>query len=251
MAKKKCPECEAGAPKWMVTYGDLMSLLLTFFVLLVSFSSMQESKFKAAMGSLQAALGVLESDPFIAVNLETMTVNIPTLGKDLGMNEIEGMMDELIEIVEQAKMMDQIKVTKERGRIKIEISSPILFQSGKAELKDDFKKILNQLGNLFKKTDSYIRVEGHTDNIPIKTQQFSSNWELSARRAVNVVRYFSDSLGIKPERLSAVGYGEFRPIADNDTAKGRQKNRRVELYVMPPQRFSEEDYSPEIFDMDR
>jgi chemotaxis protein MotB len=111
------------------------------------------------------------------------------------------------------------------------LNNAILFDSGKADIKTDNDETLDKLGNILGSLDNYIRVEGHTDNIPIHTSVYPSNWELSSARAASVVRLFIDE-GISPEKVVAVGYGEYKPVADNSTAEGRAKNRRIDIIVL-------------------
>ena len=107
-----------------------------------------------------------------------------------------------------------------------------MFDSGKAVIRKDGEPIVQSIGEILKQNDRAIRVEGHTDNVPMHSLLYPSNWELSTARAVNVVKYFIEKVGIAPTRLSAAGYSEYHPIADNDTAENRQKNRRVDVVIL-------------------
>ncbi len=116
-------------------------------------------------------------------------------------------------------------------RIRIQLATPVLFGSGDAEIMTDSATVLDEIANLINKVPNKVVIEGHTDNIPIKTAQYSSNWELSVDRAINVINYFG-STGIPPERFAAAGYGEFQPVASNETPEGRSKNRRIEIIIV-------------------
>ena len=222
---KKEEETEAGAPSWMVTYGDLMSLLLTFFVLIVSMSSIQIVKFEKAMGSLQGALGVLTADPTVIAHPEVYKSDLTGFQP----RRVVSALNEMQQFIKENKLEDSIHIQAQGDEIAIRISNPVLFDLGKANLKPDIFPMLLHIVKLGE--GSSIRVEGHTDDLPIKTPQFPSNWELSAARASTVIRYFVDEGGLEPAKLSASGYAEFRPIKPNDSAKGRGSNRRVEIFV--------------------
>jgi chemotaxis protein MotB len=147
--------------------------------------------------------------------------------------ELERIREEFQEFEKYAQITgleDKVEVSETAEGMKVNLTETVLFESGEAELKDEGKEILIQLAELLKKTDGPIRIEGHTDNVPIDNEQFSSNWELSSARAIRVLYLFAGS-GLPEEDLAAVGRGEFRPLMPNDTAEGRRMNRRVEIYA--------------------
>ena len=246
--KNKGGDCPM-MPGWLVTYGDLMSLLLTFFILLQSFSSIQESEFKKAIGSILIALGL---NPIA----ETMVVT-PMLGKkgvgragaqgdsdaeseellDELQQEINAMLKDSI-VQENKEISESIKMEVTKQGVHITISDSIIFTSGSAALKPQFQKVLDVIGKVVapKMSSFEMVVEGHTDNVPIATAQYPSNWELSTGRALAVLKYMLNKNKLSPEKITAVGYGEYRPTGDNRTAAGRSKNRRVEMYLnkIPP-----------------
>jgi len=226
MARKKTEDVEEGAPQWVLTYGDMMSLLLTFFILLVSFSTIQETKYEQAAGSLRSAFGgmpKISGSSRIASSLKGQ----------------RGNSDEMIEEVQEMKkaiadkqMQEQIKVTLTEKGAHIVIADPLLFDLGKANLKPQAKDALDIVAALITRSpNTEIIVEGHTDNWPIATSEFPSNWELSAARALAVVKYFALRKGFDPARFAATGYGEYHPVKSNDTPENRTKNRRVEIFV--------------------
>ncbi len=231
----------AGAPLWMVTFGDLMSLLLTFFVLLLSFSSIQMVEFQKAMGSLKGALGVLPKNESI---ISPFNPVIPRISGECSTRYNEKV-KELKELIKEKALSDQISVEFSEGEMLIRIESPVLFAIGKAQLKPQAYSILDKIIEITTETNNRIRIEGHTDNIPIHTPQYPSNWELSTARALSVLRYFLGSGRISPERLAAVGYGQYHPLVPNDSPENRSKNRRVEIYISSPEKklkFKEEIY---------
>lgn len=223
--KEECPE--VGAPGWMTTYGDMMSLLLTFFILIVSFSSIQEVEFKKAMGSLQAALGVLPRNSGFNQSLQSINFGDDDMNQDM-IEEVNKMKTDIAE----EKLQDQVKVTLTEKGAHIVISDPVLFDLGKAVLKPESKVAMDIVAKLIKNSpNTEVIVEGHTDNWPINTQEYPSNWELSAARALSVVKYFAFRMGFDPARFAATGFGEYRPLKPNDTAANRAKNRRVEIFI--------------------
>ncbi len=239
MAKKnKCPDCPS-IPGWMTTFSDLMSLLLTFFILLLSFSSVQESKFQQARGSLLAAFGLLThgGDTVVETPLDKYIPEPP----DEAYND-EEVLEELNEEIEKSLKAMNFQEALPKNLLKLEltekglhilISDSLFFDSGKSLIKEDFKHLLLAIGKVIaSNSDKYsINIEGHTDDTPINTVRYPSNWELSSDRAINVLKFMINEFAIPPEKISATGYGEYRPIASNKTKKGRARNRRVEIYL--------------------
>ncbi|MCD6165121.1 flagellar motor protein MotB [bacterium] len=241
--KKTSQDGEGGAPGWMVTYGDLMSLLLCFFVLIVSFSSIQLSEFQKAMGSLKGALGVLK--------FRQSTVQLSNLPNPEVMGfqhtDMGNRISELAQFIEQQGLTDSIQIRLTDTGIAIRLLNPILFDLGKADLKPRVFPILDKIIAIVKTGDTKVRIEGHTDNLPIHTPQFPSNWELSAMRAINVLHYFENVGKVPPQRLSYMGYGEYKPIVPNDSEENRAKNRRVEIYIDTVEKTEETEQLENVF----
>ncbi len=212
---------------WVMTYADLMSLLLTFFILIVSFSSLQQSKFKQAAQSLQEAFGILQHPESM---IEFQNPVYPDLRQDSTDSDVYYEMQEIEQVIMENGLDQEVEVQLQDNGVLFRIQAPFLFSSGQADLLDEPRKVLGELSLLFRKFPYQIRIEGHTDSLPINSIRYPSNWELSAARAVTVARYFQ-GLGLPPERIAATGYGEYSPIADNGTAQGREKNRRVEIFL--------------------
>jgi len=209
-----------------MTYGDMMSLLLTFFILIVSFSTIQESKFDEAVSSLQEAFGVLTSqESVIELNRPVVPERQLAVQSEL-LPELRRLERSLL--IEG--LADDIEVETSDEGVAFRISAPFLFPSGEAVLKADTQGLLTQLADFFTHFGYEVQIEGHTDTVPISTPRYPSNWYLSAARAVAVAGVLQ-RLGVPPERLSATGFGEYRPIADNTTAAGKTKNRRVEIFL--------------------
>lgn len=146
--------------------------------------------------------------------------------------EVQGTYDELVGKLEEEIQRGEVKISELKGKLTVNVVDKILFDSGKATLKPAGIKVLQQIGDILKSAvDKNIQVEGHTDNVPINTPQYPSNWELSTARATTVLHFLQDKANIPGERLSAVGYGEYHPISSNSTAKGRALNRRIQIVL--------------------
>ncbi|OGO78893.1 MAG: hypothetical protein A2Y23_03085 [Clostridiales bacterium GWB2_37_7] len=233
MARKKQDEHKAGAPEWLATYGVMMTLLLVFFVLLFSMSSIDSQRYKAVVQSLSGSLGVLDSGT--TVTLEPLINNFPSDSPTEAPTEYEefsDMQEELQKILEESELNGQIKLEiNERGLL-IRFLDNVLFDSGKADLTPPAKQIISKVSEVLHDTNKKITVEGHTDNVPINTFKYPSNWELSTSRAVNVVKYMIDENDISPIRLSAAGYADQYPLRDNSSVEGRKNNRRVDMVIL-------------------
>lgn len=221
---------EGGAPRWMTTFADLMSLLMCFFVLLLSFSEMDKQKFKQVAGSMEKAFGIqreipgqdsLEGNEIISQQFRAVPMDVQLQVRDALAAELEG------GIAETDFSPD--------GMI-VRIKGGVAFDSGKAMIREQFKGMLDKLGKIITEFDIKVIVSGHTDNIPLKEgADYETNWGLSAARAVKVVEYLSGKFKIPPNKLSAAGYAEGQPLADNESPQGRAKNRRVEFKIRPNQ----------------
>lgn len=212
---------------WVMTYADMMSLLLTFFVLIVSFSSLQQSKFKQAAASLQEAFGLMEHPEAV---IEFQNPVYPDHINESENTDVYYEMQELEQVILETGLDSEVEIQLQENGVMFRIQAPFLFGSGLAALRDESRSVLEELSVMFKKFPYQIRIEGHTDSMPINSERFPSNWELSSARAVTVARYFQ-GLGLPPERIAATGYGEYHPIGDNASADGREKNRRVEIFL--------------------
>ncbi|HUV49847.1 MAG TPA: OmpA family protein [Anaerolineae bacterium] len=237
-SRSKKPEDKGGA--WLLTFNDMVTLLLTFLVLVLSLSEMDKSKLAALSGSMNA---VFDTPKLKKEDVKVFTpFVIPIRNKAM---MFEKKKRELAERVNKAagmtagttgegasavpEGMAMAKVIKEG--VRVTLVEKLLFEAGTAEIEEKNRPALKSLCSIFQKTDSLIRVEGHTDDIPINTPGFPSNWELSTARAVNVIKYFISQGGILPERLSAAGYGDSKPLLPNVSDHNRDINRRVEVIL--------------------
>jgi len=224
----KHEDSEEKGGKWLTTFNDMVTLLLTFLVLVLSLSVTDESKLEQAAYAMRAVFDIskLKKEE---VRVFTPFV-IPIRNKAM---IFENKKRELAERVNKAAggpegIMDA-RVIKEG--ISVTIGEKLLFETGMAEIEERNRHALKDFCTILKKTDCRIRVEGHTDDVPINTPRFPSNWELSTARAVNTVRYFISEGGILPERLSAAGYADSKPLFPNVSDHNRELNRRVEVIL--------------------
>ena len=219
---------------WLVTYADLMTLLLVFFVLMYAISSLNLAKFKQTVASIQVTLG--ETRPAINI-LEIIRDPIETDQK-VSLEDLSGIrsrendiLDDIDDVIEEKQLSEHIVAKISKGKIYIQIWGKILFNSGAAELNNDAKPILDKIAAIINDYEEYdVNIKGHTDNTPISTAQFASNWELSAIRATTVLKHLINAK-VDPIRLTATGYGDLLPLVPNDTAENRAVNRRVEFVL--------------------
>lgn len=230
-------EPRPGAPEWAVTFADLMCLLMTFFVLLLSFSSLEVRKFESAAESMRNAfaprldiLGLSEASPVGAKP-------IPMPGQAEVWNRLDqNIVVALRQAIEKSGMTGGANVEVTQRGVALRVHGDALFESGSTGLSEDSLGLLAELARLAPNAPGEIEVEGHTDDVPIASVRFLSNWELSAARAGSAVRYLTTH-GLPAARLKAIGYADTRPLVPNTSAANRAMNRRVE-FVFVRQRHS-------------
>lgn len=230
--RPKKDDGEERTDEWLLTYGDLMTQLVCFFVMLMSFSIISSIKFREVVVSLQEAMkgtGVLTAwrSP-----IDELPRSVRDGAEDERLRELKATIDEYIE---ENEMTDSLETEIREAGLVItlkQMESPVFFDTADARIKEEAYPILSMIGEFIKGLSNDIRVEGHTDSRPINTPQFPSNWELSITRATNVLRYMQTTIKVAPKRLSAVGYGPYHPIVSNDTVSGMSRNRRVEIIII-------------------
>ena len=230
--------------RWLISYADFITLLFGFFVVMYAVSSLNEGKYKVLSHSLtEVFTNTSTSINPIDLGVEKTSLielPVPTSGQGQGENDAEearefveyldGLSESLISSIEKANVPDHVDVKRNDKWLEITLSDKFMFGSGDAELQVAVKPALRQIAQLLHGSNNPIKVEGFTDNLPIETEQFASNWELSATRAAAVVRYFA-SLGVDQSRMAAIGYGSYQAVASNKTAAGRRANRRVVIRI--------------------
>ncbi len=272
-----CPVCEEGLPPWLATFADLMSLLMCFFVLLLSFAEMDVLKYKQVAGAMKMAFGVQRDVKATEIPKGTSVIAQQySPGKPVEVTPLEIMREKATDdtkknldftdstsknqnqsvedaqklAAEHARQMAKeeaddlqkelasaigdglLEVEAFNDRVLIRIREKGSFSSGKATLKPAFKPILKQIAKVLKQRNGQFIISGHTDDIPISTKQFESNWELSAARAASVLHFFIEFGDIDPERMEIRAHADNLPLVPNDSWENRAKNRRVEISVL-------------------
>ena len=265
MSRKREHEAEKeNGERWLLTYADLITLLMIFFVVLYSMSKVDAQRFAAVAESLNKALGggtpakiELSTSPvgpsLFTTGTPSSKTTAPGNGTDpnntaytrpnasanasqgngdtekMSLDAIKAKLDKFA--ADNGIQSTLVTSIEERGLV-VRIQETLLFESGSAVITARARDILEKISTVLSTAPNQIRVEGHTDNLPIRTPQFPSNWELSVIRSTNVVQILQRGGLLSPDRLSATGYGEYRPISSNDTDAGRGKNRRIDLIIL-------------------
>jgi len=260
MASRNKNEEEAGGtPEWLLTYSDMVTLVLTFFVMLFSMATIDKQKFEDVATSFRSAFLTISSGEIFnsnrgkdliaileqnnAVDEEELEVNnkremggvteeeIVEAVQALRAQKLENVKKQVEEAIIKLDLGEHVRIIEEKHAVTLRLDSIILFDLGSAVIKDSGIEILEKLGNMLKELDNDITIQGHTDNLPINTRDYPTNWELSTRRATNVVRFLIERCHLDPSRLTAAGNGEYRPVMPNDSEENRQKNRRIDIII--------------------
>ncbi|MDD5935735.1 MAG: flagellar motor protein MotB [Clostridiales bacterium] len=263
MAKKRQEEPPKGAPAWMTTFSDLMNLLLCFFVLLFSMSSVDEEKWEKVVASLTSSFSIFDGGASSIGEGQLINMGIAQLNEfdtyannmgnqsedsegeeykslteklaEVNKQETEQMYDGISELSSKYNLDDYIDIqTDEEGYqyVMVNVTGSLLYDTGKAELKEDAIPIFSKIGDILKHYNGYrISVIGHTDNVPVTSGKYASNNELSSARAIHAAEYLMKVKKIPAKDLEWIGRGEYDPIATNTTADGRAKNRRIEIRI--------------------
>lgn len=214
-----------GSMRWLLTYSDLITLLMAFFIVMYAMSNVDKAKYAALAGSLAIAFNQGGG------SVVPMPGAGPGFGGGLG-NTLQEAGEEIAADMQDLADTGQIRVFENERGIIVSLQGTVLFDTGSADLRPEAQKVLDVVAGKLQELGNYVQVEGYTDDRPINSTLFPTNWELSTRRASNVVRYFTDNKGLPAERFGAMGYGEFRPLYDNTTEAGRAKNRRVDIVIL-------------------
>lgn len=234
--RRRRPPERRGSPAWITTYADMVTLLLTFFVLLYSFSTVDVQKFRAIMAAFQGALGVLDGGRTVST-VSSVSDGSLDIDSAFGMSQTEfqqmqALYEKMQTLVGAGQLPGSVELLMEERGLVVRFADRAFFDSGKADIRTDAMPVLEHIAEVLRPLPNHVRVEGHTDTVPINTERFPSNWELSTARATSVIRFLIEEKKMSPQRLSAAGYGEYRPVDANDTVEGRARNRRVDLVIM-------------------
>jgi len=237
-------EAHENSERWLLTYSDLITLLMIFFIVMYAMSNINTEKYSKLAESLNSALaGDMQSinggqEGTLVEKLDKNTTTVSAEAKPITSD------DELVKVAAMVTAMlqekgleNQVSVTITDRGVVISLKDIVFFESGSTKIKPENSGTLVEIGRLIKAVDNYVRIEGNTDNDPIQNSTFSNNWDLSVMRASTVLDLIVTQSEFPPEKVSAIGYGEFRPQVPNDTDEGKAKNRRVDIVIL------KEDYS--------
>ena len=236
---------EAGAPAWMATFGDLMSLLLTFFILILSFANMDVIKFSAAVGSLRDAFGTQQLDPGNHEALSTAVVEVQgressrqvrVIERRRRTRQAEADLRRRLQLLIARHDLEKLADAERTDRgVTVRLRADLLFGPGSADLRPEALTVLDELAVLVRASEQEVAIQGHTDDVPIRSEAFPSNWHLSTGRAIAALQYLVEVSRVAPERLSAAGYAHWRPLVPHDAPEAATQNRRVELLFLRPE----------------
>jgi len=255
MVRRRRQEVHVNQERWLISYADFITLLFAFFVVMYSISQVNDSKYRVLSDTFLEAFNQpaqIPTDTEPQANNVIVPIDMGSPAVDQAVNteqppEVDGVQSDAIDPIKTSDELAQIsdlvsekftqlindqmiQVSSNELWLQIELKDSIVFSSGSADTSEQAQKIFDEIADILKGYSNPVQIEGFTDNIPIKSVKYPTNWELSTARASAIVKYLA-SKGIAPERLSAVGYGEYQPVAANDTEQGRAQNRRVTIMV--------------------
>ncbi|MGL5675801.1 MAG: OmpA/MotB family protein [Cellulosilyticaceae bacterium] len=232
--KKKGKVKKENSERWLLTYSDLITLLMIFFVVMYAMSNVDQQKYSQLANSLG---GVFSNTPYV-IGEGTGNGLVPQENNEPGQEPIntqtteEKVQQQIEQYLKDNQLQDKVKMTVQPRGLVLSLQENAFFESGKADILGKYEKNILEITDILKQLDNDLIVEGHTDNQAIHNSLFESNWELAAMRAINVIDLMVAEGGIAPEKMSATSYGEYRPVASNDTEEGRAKNRRIDIVVL-------------------
>lgn len=233
-----------GAPAWMATFGDLMSLLLTFFVLLLSFANMDQAKYKQLLESLKKGFGANVVTPG---SIQALTTNLVEISKTEAAErpnllelpprpeerqQDQRLLHQLRVLIERERMSDVVEVEASERGVKLRVKGELLFEPGSDVMLPESTVFLGRVLEIARQFPYHLSIEGHTDDSPVRGGRFPSNWHLAAARAIAVRAFFVEEGGFEPQRVSIAAFGDSRPLVPNDTPEHRARNRRVEFVFL-------------------
>ena len=239
MAHRKRLQDHDNHDRWLVSYADFITLLFAFFVVMYALSTVNEGKYRILSESMSSAFRNVDTNtsstaPIAAITPVVQKASAPPKAQDtVKLKQRDNMRNvarDILQVMAPLVAEGKVRVLETSRGVTIEINDSVLFSPGQALLQPALSKAIRAIAEVIAPTDFPITIEGHTDNVPINTPQFPSNWELSAVRATTVLRLFADS-NVAPERLTAIGYADTRPVEPNRLAEGRARNRRVTILI--------------------
>jgi chemotaxis protein MotB len=239
LRREKKKSEQQGSPLWMTTYSDMVTLLLTFFILLYSISVIDVERFQRVIISIQTSFmgytGIMQQTPDPYESTGEALAHEEGFFSEAAMleraREAEAILSEVESFLAEIGLEGEVELRLDERGIVMELPDYIFFERARADLRPEARQVLDKFSELFARLDRNIIIEGHTCNLPINVPEFPSNWELSVIRSVRVTRYLVEEQGLDPHRLTATGYGEFQPLEPNLTPEARARNRRVTIVI--------------------
>lgn len=231
--KNNTEEEQENSERWLLSYADFITLLMIFFIIIYAMSNIDKEKYQ----KLAAALNQTMGDGSVTKDIGSTTVGETgnKLSEDQKLEKVKGKLDKYLK---DNNLSASVSTTIEKRGLVVSFKDSLIFDTGKAEVRQEQVSKLIKISQIINQSivrESYIKVEGHTDSVPVYNEIYKSNWDLSVMRASNVAQILINKAGIKPERVSATGYGEYRPKVDNNTEEGKSINRRVDIIIMNSQ----------------
>lgn len=251
--RSRRPQVHVNHERWMVSFADFMTLLFALFVVLFAISAVDEKKLEQVSESMEQAFGVmqpqgpqiLDGHPEVVRPIPPIVppAQAPDTPAGTAQKELVGRLEKVLN--QTQKLAAAVQLRRESRGVVIQLKDSGIFDSGSAALRPELLNELKQVVRELESLNQPLRIEGHTDNVPVRGGGYASNWELSAARATSVLQFFLAQSRLSPEQMSVAGYGEYRPIAPNTTAQGRARNRRVDIVILNPQALENEPVSTE------
>ncbi len=251
MASKRKKSQIRGAPPWMVTMGDMNNLLMCFFIVLMGdISEPVKQEMLMTATTFKGSLGVMAGGRSISQGrLAEFGHNIMTLPSGTRGAKLDKALKRAMAVLKAELETKRVRIGMEERGLIITLASDAFFDSGSARIRPEMRPVLEKIAGIIKSMDNFVRVEGHTDNNPFPPEKaketYATNWELSGSRSINVLRFLNEEQDVRAEQLSAVAFGQYRPIDDNNTPEGRAYNRRVDICILK-ERFVEKSTHPKI-----
>lgn len=221
------------AERWLLTYADMITLLVAFFVMMYSMSVLNLAKFRQVAISIRSGFGGQMDDGGSALMTQAVSGGKPTIMPEFSAIKSAQVAQQIRKYIKEKKLQDEVRLQEtERGLVVSMVTDKMLFHKGQADISPEAGTIIDKVASLIANTNSLIRVEGHTDNLPISNDRYPSNWELSTARASAVIRFLIEHAHIASARLSAAGYADSRPLVPNDSEAHRAYNRRVDIVIL-------------------
>ncbi|MFC1671490.1 OmpA family protein [Spirochaetota bacterium] len=241
MAIKRRKKEKKGAPGWMVSYGDMTTLLLVFFITMISFAEIQGKDFFLILSSFRGSLGMFEGGYSLSAGrLEELGQNMLNLPSTRVGSSLAKSVRKAIAMFKPEISTRMVRVFEDERGLVVSLTADSFFDPGSAILKSQVRPVLKKVGKILNSLTNFARIEGHTDSratsVTKSKRTYETNWELSSARSVNVLRYLSEEENVSPKRLSAVAFGEFRPLDKNKSPEGRAYNRRVDIVIVRDKR---------------